>query len=47
MVGSIKNFTGQKLDVSKGITEAKDQVEEKRSCFKIVPPFLDLRLMLY
>ena len=28
MVGSIKNFTGQRLEVSKGMTEAKTQVEK-------------------
>ena len=28
MVGSIKNFTGQRVEVSKGMTEAKTQVEK-------------------
>ena len=28
MVGSIKNFSGQRVDVSKGITEGKAQAEK-------------------
>ena len=28
MVGSIKNFTGQRLEVSKGMTEVKTQAEK-------------------
>ena len=28
MVGSIKNFTGQRVEVSKGMTEAKTQAEK-------------------
>ena len=45
MVGSIKNFTGQRVEVSKGMTEAKTQAGSLLG--QALPLVLALRLMLY